>query len=265
MLVRRTTLGMTVAALPLLSWAAGEGFCESPDACIAVIVRTQDARVNEALERIPTTGAKLLALRSYLRAGAALPQRWSWTEPQIEAFARSRHEQELSAAIQAVRDKFERANPGYTLSVNPEVRSLDRQLQAWNANDSVAAAAREFAAAASLAMRPTTASGQPGITAQAFARFVMDHKPQPTPNLAAPGLSQHGRMYAVDFHVYRGASLVADTDSATIDSVWVAQGWEQKLGSAVLASGSPFTGPLREPPEPWHYDYEPPEALPGAP
>ena len=206
---------------------------------------------------MPSIGAQLLALRSYLRAGAALARRWSWTEPQIEAFAGSQHEQELSAAIQAVRGEFERDNPGYTLSVNPEVRTLDRQLQAWNANDSVAAAGREFEAAASRAIQSSTGSRPAGITPQAFARFVMDHQPQPLPTLAAPGLSRHGQMYAVDFHVSRGEAMVADTDSATIASVWVAQGWEQKLRSAVVASGSPFTGPLREPHEPWHYEYDP--------
>ena len=168
---------------------------------------------------MPSIGAQLLALRSYLRAGAALAQRWSWTDRQIEAFAGSQHEQELSAAIQAVRGEFERDNPGYTLSVNPQVRTLDRQLQAWNANDSVAAAGREFEAAASRAIQSSIGSRQAGITPQAFARFVMDHQPQPLPTLAAPGLSRHGQMYAVDFHVSRGEATVADTDSATIASV----------------------------------------------
>jgi hypothetical protein len=259
--VRQIAFGMLAAAL---SSTAAAGSCATPDSCIAAVARTQDARVNEALARIPGTGAKLVALRSYLRAGPQLAQRWSWMEPQIEAFAGSRHEQELNAAVQGVRREFERSNPGYTLTVNPEIRSLDRQLRAWNANNSVAAAAREFELAATLAIQGA-ASRQPGITPQAFARFVMDHKLQPSPTLAAPGLSRHGQMYAVDFHVRRGESIVADTDSATISSVWVAQGWEQSLHAAVVASGSPLTGPLREPHEPWHYDFDATVALPTTP
>ncbi len=216
------------------------------------------------LGNIPGTGSRLLALRAYLRAGAGLAQRWSWTEPQIVAFAGSPAEQQLNAAVDRVRREFERASPGFTLWVNPEVRSLDRQLRAWNANPSVAEAAREFAVAASLAMPRATGSSGGGMTVQAFTEFLLAHRPQPSPNLAAPGLSRHGRMNAVDFHVLMGGTLVADTDSTTIASVWIGQGWEEKLRSAVVASGSPFAGPLREPHEPWHYDYAPPDASPAA-
>jgi hypothetical protein len=258
-MLRALALGLPLAVGAARLSAAD--LCRSPDSCTSLVIRTQDPRVGEALAGITDSGARLVALRSYLRAGSQLAQRWSWTQAQIETFAGSAHEQALQAAIEQVRGSFERQNPGYTLSVSPQVRSLDRQLAAWNRNSSVAAAAREFQAAAARAIQQ---AGPAGMPVPVFARFVADHKPEPQPTLAAPGLSRHGRMYAVDFHVRRGASPVADTDSATISTVWNTQGWEQKLRAAVVASGAPFTGPLEDPHEPWHYDYEPPGTLPEA-
>ena len=260
-MLRAIVLVILIDVSPELSAVSASGFCTAPESCMVAIARTQDGRVQEALKRIPDIGAKLLALRSYLRAGSGLAQRWSWTESQIEAFAGSMHEQQITAAIASVRREFELASPGYTLWVNTQVRSLDRQLQAWNTNDSVAAAASEFETSARFTIQQQ-ASDPRGINVQDFADFIRNHKPQPSPNLAAPGLSRHGQMNAVDFHVLRGSELVADTDSATVTSVWIAQGWEQKLRSAVVASGSPFVGPLQEPNEPWHYVYEPMPEMP---
>src|SRR5262245_24604125 len=39
-----------------------------------------------ALIQIPDPGRKLLALRSYVRYGAKIADRWSWTEEQIKVF-----------------------------------------------------------------------------------------------------------------------------------------------------------------------------------
>jgi hypothetical protein len=224
---------------------------------VAAVAQGQDARVVEALQHIPDTGAKLLALHAYLRAGPALAQRWSWSPAQISQFHGSAHEQQLEAAVRAVSEAFERNNPGYTLTVNPQVRSLDRQIASWNSNATVASAAREFAAAAAEEL------GQPaagGMDATRFARFVAAHIPRPSPTLAAPGLSRHGQMYAVDFHVRDATAVVADTDAASIARVWEGQGWERRVRAAVSASGAAFAGPLQNPHEPWHYDYQPPAA-----
>ena len=68
-----------------------------------------------------------------------------------------------------------------------------------------------------------------------------------------PGLSPHGQMNAVDFHVYRGEQEIATPDSATIETVWTAQGWGDRLARAVRESGARFSGPLEVPREPWHY------------
>jgi hypothetical protein len=263
--LRQGLLAIVAASLSPLAANAASGRCKSLDECMAAVVATEDARAAYALQRIPDIGAKLLALHSYLRAGPQLAKRWSWTETQISEFAGSTHEAQLAAAIRLVRREFEQRNPGCTLTVNPEVRSLDRQLTAWNSNHSVAAAAQEFAAAAVREVASPGDAGNAGVAPAEFARFVMDYKPRPSPTLAAPGLSRHGQMYAVDFHVRKEGEVVADTDSGSIAQVWVGQGWEQRLRTAVAASGAPFIGPLQDPHEPWHYDYDPPESAQPAP
>ena len=48
----------------------------------------------------------------------------------------------------SLREVFERANPGYELFVNPQVRSLDIQLVNWNRNESAAAASTQLLQAA---------------------------------------------------------------------------------------------------------------------
>ncbi len=92
---------------------------------------------NEALEQIPDLGRKLLALRSYVRAGSGLADRWSWTEEKIKAFQGSTEQQALLAEVAAVSAHFAEANPGYELYANTRVRSLDVQIGSWNRNESV--------------------------------------------------------------------------------------------------------------------------------
>ncbi len=224
----------------------------------AVLRAQLDPRVQAALDRIDGLGRQLLATRGYLRAGAALEQRWGWTQEQIAAYPGSPDQIRLDAQIGKVRAAFEQANPGYTLFVNPQVRSLDLQLQRWNQNQSVTRAGEFMATAMHAAVRapgfPTPGS------AAALARFqqrVRDHRPRPQPTLAAPGLSAHGRMGAVDFQVRQGSRTVAGPDSSTVTSVWIAQGWRDRLQVAVHAADAHFNGPLSNPAEPWHYDYRP--------
>ena len=101
-MMRRICL-LIIAATLMPAAVVASTTCSSPEACVAAVVRGEDPRVGATLERIPGMGAKLLALRSYLLAGAALAQRWSWSQAQIEAFAGSEHQRQLNAAISAVR------------------------------------------------------------------------------------------------------------------------------------------------------------------
>jgi len=160
-----------------------------------------DPRAASALERVDGVGRQLLAARSYLRASTGIGDRWSWTKKQISAFEGSADQQALLEQIGAVRSAFERSNPGYTLFVNERVRSLDEQLSNWNRNDSVASAAANLEAATQefLAKTGWPAPGEQIL--RGLAAFLQAQTPEPKPTLAAPGLSAHGQMHAVDFHV----------------------------------------------------------------
>ena len=220
-----------------------------------VALRSQlDVRAQATLERVDGQGRKLLATRAYLRAGSGMDGRWSWTQQQIDAYAGSPAQIALDAEIAQVLAAFEKNNPGYTLFTNPQVRSLDLQLIRWNETASIAKAGNQMMAEVSAAIRKPEFPA-PGTVAGTtrFRELVTDYAPQPVPTLAAPGLSAHGRMNAVDFQVQKGNSIVAGPDSTMVDSVWIAQGWRDRLHAAVIASGTHFKGPLASPVEPWHY------------
>lgn len=222
-----------------------------------VTLRAQlDVRAQAALEHVDGLGRRLLATRAYLRAGTGLDGRWSWTQQQIEDYAGTPAQIALDAQIARVRAAFEKNNPGFSLFTNPQVRSLDLQLTRWNETASIAKAGGRMLADVSAAIR------QPGFPAPGtvagttrFRELVTDYAPQPVPTLAAPGLSAHGRMNAVDFQVQKGNRIVAGPDSTTVEAVWIAQGWRDRLHAAVMASGTGFKGPLTSPLEPWHYVY----------
>jgi hypothetical protein len=216
-----------------------------------------DPRVVSAVARIDGLGPKLLALRSYWRARATLAERWSWSAQKIARYEGSPLQRELDAEIARVRSVFEADNPGYTLWVNPQVRSVELQLERWNDNDTVRAAG----AAVLQDVRKAMVDAQPPAPSTRAGRawlgtWLAAYVPQPTPALAAPGLSPHGRMSAVDFQVRQGDRTVAGPSVEQVQSVWNAQGWRARLQAAVTSASRRFHGPLRMPDEPWHYDYE---------
>jgi hypothetical protein len=225
---------------------------------VDALAAEQDPRVADALTRIDGTGRRLLALRSYARGRAHLAERWSWTSEQIAAYEASPEHGELQQEIAKVIEAFARENPGFDLWVNPQVRSLDIQLEHWNTNESVAAAAATLLAAASeVVSSPTFPASQPARAAKALESFLASYVPVPTPTIAAPGLSPHGQMRAIDFQVHQGASIVAGPRTSTIDTEWDASGWSAKLDAAVRSASQRFVGPLSSPREPWHYTYSP--------
>jgi hypothetical protein len=209
----------------------------------------------EALARVGGEGRRLLALRGYLRSGAGAAARWAWSRERIESYEKSPEYAAALAEIERVRRVFETANPGYTLRVNTQVRSLDEQLSKWNEADSVARAGEELLARA----REELDAGSYGEGAAAadvrrFEGFLRGASTRVTPTLAVPGLSPHGQARAFDFQVMRGPQLVAGPSSP---SSWDAAGWTSKLQEAVQGAGAKFSGPLASPREPWHYDYRP--------
>jgi hypothetical protein len=217
-----------------------------------------DPRVLTTLEAIDGSGRRMLAARSYLRSAAHLEERWSWSAAQAAEFERSAGRVALDTAVARVRCEFEAANPGYTLYVNPGFRTLELQVERWNRNETVARSAERLMADARAAVA-AIGFGEPGSARgrAAFRRFLVEYAPTPTPTLAAPGLSRHGRGLAIDFQVRSGGRVVAGASVGSIASAWDEPGWSGKLQAAVAAAAAGFTGPLRDPYEPWHFDYQP--------
>ncbi len=213
---------------------------------------------NGALSRIDGDARQLLAARSYLRADASLAARWSWPQEKIDAYPQTQEFATVMVEIGSVQAKFAEANPGYELYVNTQVRSLDLQLQRWNANQSVSKSAIALLAACETQLE---APGFPAVPRQSdldrFAAYLRAWQPEPPPNLAAPGLSPHGQSLAYDFQIRKGADIIAGTEAGQVETVWKGQGWSARLADAVAAGSTRFKGPLLAPDEPWHYQYTP--------
>jgi hypothetical protein len=226
----------------------------SIDRCIAASASALPDYVGVTVWRIEGTDRQLLALRSYLRNRDTLAERWSWSDEQIASYQRSAEYRAMQGNLAKITARFEELNPGYTLYVNSQVRSLDTQIQRWNENDSVGAAARSLEKAA----RKELAENSCRETAdQKLVQFLKGWVPNRAPMLAAPGLSKHGRARAFDFQIKRGEKIVAGTESSQSISAWDHKGWTRKLRDAVSAAGDKLSGPLQMPYEPWHYEYEP--------
>lgn len=117
------------------------------ESCAATLAATLPPQVAATIPRIDGQDRQLLALRSYLRSAEALGSKWSWSEEQIADYARSAEYQAAQAEIARINARFEAANPGYTLYVNSQVRSLDRQIHLYNGNPSVLSTAQTLARA----------------------------------------------------------------------------------------------------------------------
>ena len=243
-----------------LCWIVSPGSyaADTVEEYLAALRAGLDARVTETLAAIDGTGRRLLAARSYVRSAAHLAERWSWNDAQIAAYAGSPEKRRLDAALARVRCSFESANPGHTLFVNETIRSLDQQIDKWNRSETVKRAAdhmlETFRAEVATPAFPRANSPE-GMAA--FRNWLVTFKPVPTPSLAAPGLSLHGRMQAVDFQVMAGNRIVAGTDVSSVTEAWETPGWKTKLQSAVNEANAGFVGPLKNPDEPWHYDFRP--------
>lgn len=251
-------VGVSLPATALDTLRTGPAATIVLDDHVAQLAARQDPRVAEALARIDGTGRRLLALRSYLRSHDRLVERWSWTQEQIHAFEGSPEHRNLLGEIERVREVFSRENPGFELWVNPQVRSLDRQIESWNGNDSVGAAAERIVTdTLEFVGRADFVAAQGERARHALESFLVAYQPVPTPTVAAPGLSPHGQMRAVDFQVHQGDRIIAGPRTATIDTDWDAAGWSSRLDAAVRSASHRFVGPLATPREPWHYTYVP--------
>jgi hypothetical protein len=221
---------------------------------LSVMLQIAPPPSGQALLQIPDPGRRLLAFRSYMRAGASLADRWSWTRSEIEAFQGSDEQVALLAAVKAVGDHFAEANPGYEIYANTKVRSLDLQIERWNANRSVGIAADDILWAWRSKFGDNEKAAADPKKLAAFARGFSLRK---RANLAAPGLTAHGQARAIDFQIKKDGTIIADTNSRKIETAWRAEGWDVKLKESMDAAGPAFSGPLTAPDEPWHYSYDP--------
>ena len=249
-------LSIAVASSVLLISGArpAHGASESQlSADAAAIASRLDPRVADTMARIPDLGRRLLALRSYLRAGSSLSTRWSWSEHDIHTFEQSQESRDAQAELDRVVAAFASAFPGYALYVNREVRSLELQIERWNENASVDAASKALLAELTHAHGPRRRSDRPKWLQRRLVEWTL----AVPVTLAAPGLSAHGQSRAFDFQIERDGQLVAGTEAARAAQEWDAAGWTTRLRCIVRSTSSRLDGPLAAPHEPWHYVYEP--------
>jgi hypothetical protein len=241
-------LGFTVCLIPGPAQAQADPTDTPLSACLTRAAATLPEAPRAALERINGVSRRLLAVSGYLRS-QDLSERWSWDTARIRAYEATPEKQAAQAELAKVQAAFAQTNPGFALRINTQVRSLNVQLDHWNANASVQAAATALASPAEAACRASP---------DTFTAWLRGWRPPVSPSVAVPGLSPHGQGRAYDFQVVTvDGVLVAGTDTRRIDADWIAGGWDRKLAAAV-ASGSPqFHGPLVSPREPWHFSYEP--------
>jgi len=248
-------------ALALLAAIASDARAAAPaslDAIVAGLARELPAEAARTLPKIRGANRRLLAVRSYLKAGPDLAARWSWSRARIRAYERSDAFRAAGDEIAKVTAAFEAANPGFTLYVNREVRSLDAQIRKWNASVSVGATAAELAAAVRAELATLPAEAKPAEQIERTRAFLLDwFSEEFPPALAAPGLSLHGQGLAFDFQVQRGDRIVAAASTASRERDWYAAGWAEKLRTAITSASARFEGPLAMPDEPWHYTYLP--------
>ena len=251
LIVKTVAYGAASACLMgLPAWAVATGPLDALAAALA------PPPSGEALSEIPDPGRKLLALRSYLRFGKGLAERWSWTEAEVKAFDGSPEQKALLAEIAAVKAQFKTANPGFEVYVHATTRSLDEQIVKWNANESVGLGGAEilnaFTAAFGEAATPTD-----DAYLKKAGTWLRGFQPAKRANLAAPGLTLHGRASAIDFQIMKDGKIYAGASEKQVESLWTAEGWDVKLKASIDAAGPSFLGPLANPHEPWHYDYVP--------
>jgi hypothetical protein len=209
--------------------------------------------VIDALHLIVGFDRRLLALRSYLRAGDALSARWSWSQEQLSLYSSTPEGRAATTDIDAVAAAFAAANPDFSLHVNRQLRSMEQQIAHWNENGSVGTTAAELVTDLERRFSDNRAS----LNGDGLRKALIEWQPNSAATLAAPGLSLHGQGRAVDFQVEHHGQIIAGTEVATAHRQWDAAGWTAKLHAAVGAAGNHFVGPIQSPYEPWHYAYTP--------
>jgi D-alanyl-D-alanine carboxypeptidase len=224
---------------------------------------TDVQHVREALQLIanglwPTLeqALRLAALRRYLRfqkdnGSGSIHDKWAWTAREADQRLKEEPAKTLMANAATVQRTFAQNNKTYTLALSP-LRSLAKQVELWNKNFGVQIAAAKLKTDMLAELeKPEYSSPPMKADIDRFAPILREANMVPEPGSAAPGLSAHGQMRAIDFVVMQGSKTIATTDTATSETVWRKQGWAGKLADEATSAG--FEGPLKIPDEPWHW------------
>ncbi|MBI4906666.1 MAG: D-alanyl-D-alanine carboxypeptidase family protein [Acidobacteria bacterium] len=219
--------------------------------------------------KIPNKFRRLAALRGYLRfqaAGKDFDDVWAWSSDEIKAFKGSEEQKTAKAFIDKVRSAFdarsEMSAKSYKLVARAKPRSLEEQIKLWNNNGSAKTIGKKLwdFVDNKLAEYPDTPD-LPSV--ESFVKMITEEaKNLPAATNATPGLSAHGHLKAIDFHVTQNGNKVLHSGGA---DYWRSTGADDALKAAVTTvnnnSGRKvFDGPLKSPDEPWHYSYIPAEA-----
>lgn len=262
MLVHLRSLLLAIASIAMFHASPARAADSQAETKIALYRDALAAQIapeaKAALARMKSGARQLLALRSYLRMGERIEDRWSWSQEQIEVFSKTPEYRQLIQSVDEIKARFEAANPGYSLYANTQVRSLDVQIERWNRNESVGETAGVIQRAVRQELLKSTYPAKPDpASTEQFREFLRSWYPPKAAALAAPGLSLHGQLRAIDFMVMKDGKIVAPTTLMAAETIWQAEGWSEKLKQATADTG--FVGPLEVPNEPWHYEYIGPE------
>jgi hypothetical protein len=216
-----------------------------------------DRRIRYALGGIEDMPSRLLAMKYYLRRQGDINSSWVWTGRKVAEYKRSLAYRQALAEIREIQETFAEQNPGYTLRVDTEVRSLADQVSIWNSAPSVDVSGRALVKQAIEMLADTTLRETPeGDDLALFRAFLLKASVPAVPTAAVPGFSQHGQSRAFDFIIWAGdTAIAAGADAGSARVVWDNSGWTDKLNIAITSVSSSFDGPLMSPHEPWHYAY----------
>lgn len=217
--------------------------------------------------RIPDQHRQLAALRGYLRfleSGKNMDDVWAWDDERIKAYTGSKAQTIAKGYIDKARSKFD-ALPGpssnnYKLTARAKPRSLDEQVKLYNQNGSAKSAGKKIFE--QVGRRMNDFPMPPDVLhVEKFCYMVaQDVHGLPKITNATPGLSDHGHMNAIDFHVKKDGVKVLQSGGA---DGWRASGMSDALKDATNSVNNDageiiFDGPLKSPDEPWHYQYRGP-------
>lgn len=227
------------------------------DAYMNGVSRAFDRRIRYALNGINTMPSRLLAMKYYLRRQGDIGASWVWTRKQVDQYKYSQAYRQALAEVRQITKTFAEQNPGYTLHVNTEIRSLADQVLIWNSAPSVSASGAAIYKQAIGLLADTTFKIEPDKDGLArFRQFLSGCTIPVVPSAAVPGFSQHGQLRAFDFIIWAGdTAIAAGADAGNARAVWDNSGWTDKLNEAINTVSSSFEGPLMSPHEPWHYAY----------